>query len=193
MQIQHFKGANFKTAKWAGGATKQLYIFPESADYALRDFDFRISSATVEIPVSDFTLLPGYSRELMILDGVMRVEHRGHYEKVMNRFEHDSFMGDWHTKGFGTCVDFNLMTRFPYTGNLQHLNVIGEYCAKVNVNALFVAFYTVGEQAVVELDGSLFYLEAYELLVVRDLDANNVLIRSDKSVDLIQVEILLNA
>ena len=38
----------YTVSQWAGGATTQLYIYPEHADYSRRDFIFRLSSATVE-------------------------------------------------------------------------------------------------------------------------------------------------
>lgn len=34
------------TSEWAGGITKQYYIFPQSASLAARDFFVRLSMAT---------------------------------------------------------------------------------------------------------------------------------------------------
>jgi environmental stress-induced protein Ves len=37
------------TAKWSGGETTELFISPEGSSYKKRDFDFRLSTATVEV------------------------------------------------------------------------------------------------------------------------------------------------
>ena len=58
-----------KTNTWAGGTTTQLAIFPTEAEYTKFNFDFRISYATVEIPASTFTFMPGVTRHLTILKG----------------------------------------------------------------------------------------------------------------------------
>ena len=60
---------NFKTSGWSGGTTTELFIFPPTADYQQRNFQFRLSTATVEADRSDFTLLNGISRKLMVLSG----------------------------------------------------------------------------------------------------------------------------
>ncbi len=103
------------TTPWSGGTTTQLYIYPENSTYQDRNFQFRISTATVETEESVFTKLPGISRQIMILDGTLKLEHTGRYTKILHKFETDSFEGDWETKGFGKVKDFNLMT----TGKLQ--------------------------------------------------------------------------
>lgn len=103
------------TTPWSGGATTQLYIYPENSTYQDRNFQFRISTATVETEESVFTKLPGISRQLMILDGTLQLEHTGRYTKTLHKFETDSFEGDWETRGYGKVTDFNLMT----TGKLK--------------------------------------------------------------------------
>ncbi|MEA3504519.1 MAG: HutD family protein [Bacteroidota bacterium] len=116
--MQTIKRADIKTAAWSGGTTTELYIFPDNSSYTKRNFDFRISSAKVEVEESTFTSLNGISREIMILDGEIELEHRGHYKKALKKFETDSFKGDWHTTSKGKVTDFNLMTRGKYSGEI---------------------------------------------------------------------------
>jgi environmental stress-induced protein Ves len=108
-----------KTSQWAGGTTTELCIYPEGAVYANRDFDFRISSAVVDMESSIFTLLPGYERHLMVLSGKTRLEHKNHHSITLSPFEQDIFMGDWETESFGKCIDFNLMLNDKYTGSIN--------------------------------------------------------------------------
>jgi len=113
MKTDIYKAEDFKTTKWTGGSTTELYIHPPIANYVVGNFNFRISSATVEIEKSNFTTLPlpEVSRQLMVLSGSIKVSHKNHHEIQLNKNEIDSFDGSWETSAIGTCVDFNLMTK----------------------------------------------------------------------------------
>jgi len=95
---------------WSGGTTTELFIFPLTSDYHKRNFQFRLSTATVEKDKSDFTRLIGISRKLMVLDGKITLNHKDHYSRQINKFDVDEFEGDWKTSSIGKCTDFNLMT-----------------------------------------------------------------------------------
>ncbi len=98
-------------SRWSGGTTTQLAIFPPQAIYAERDFLWRLSSAVVELPESDFTPLPDYDRILMILDGELTLSHDGGEEYTVHTLEQTSFDGASHTCSRGQVTDFNLMMR----------------------------------------------------------------------------------
>lgn len=115
----HVKKNQLTTATWAGGNTTQLFIFPEGAEYTKFNFDFRISYATVEVPESTFTFMPSVTRHLMILKGMLNIDHTGRYQKQLNRFDIDVFDGEWPTKAKGKVTDFNLMTRGETTGQIE--------------------------------------------------------------------------
>lgn len=106
-------------SSWSGGVTTEILISPKNAVYANRDFDYRISSAKVELPESTFTPLNGYIRHIMLLAGKMKLVHDGHHSKTLAVFEQDYFDGGWETKSFGLCTDFNLMLRKGYLGALS--------------------------------------------------------------------------
>ncbi|TDL91716.1 hypothetical protein E2R55_01125 [Vibrio vulnificus] len=109
---------------WSGGKTTQLAIYPEEADYAKRDFKWRISTADVEADESLFTHLPGIQRLIMILDGEMLLEHKGKHRVHLRPFELDRFDGGWITRSIGRVTDFNLMLAEGCEGDLSaiHLN-----------------------------------------------------------------------
>ena len=123
MTINVYKAEDFKTTKWSGGSTNELYIHPSTATYATGNFNFRISSATVEIENSDFTILPGVSRQLMVLKGSIKLSHKNHHERQLNKREIDCFDGSWETSAVGTCVDFNLMTKGSTEGKISSVFV----------------------------------------------------------------------
>jgi uncharacterized protein len=114
---------HFQLLHWSGGTTKELFIFPPTADYKLRNFQFRLSTATVETDRSDFTLLPGVSRKLMVLEGSITLHHQDDYSRELDRFHIHSFEGDRKTSCTGRCTDFNLMTMSGTKGELNFLEM----------------------------------------------------------------------
>ena len=111
MNIQKIDASAQAVSLWSGGTTTQLAIWPPEALYADRDFLWRLSSAVVELPESDFTPLPDYRRILMILDGRLELSHDGGPVIVLNELEQNTFDGASHTISRGQVTDFNLMMR----------------------------------------------------------------------------------
>lgn len=108
---------------WSGGTTTELAIYPPSASYSRRDFDWRLSTAVVTAPESTFTALPDWHRLLMVLSGQMRLNHSGHHQVTLSPLEQDSFSGSWLTRCTGTGQDFNLMLATGWQGRLQALQL----------------------------------------------------------------------
>lgn len=115
------KEENYSVSEWSGGKTKELAIYPPECRYADRDFIFRLSSATVELDESDFTLLPDYNRVLMVLKGSVVLTYDGKRSVHLNELEQDSFDGASDTKSFGRITDYNLMVRKGCDGKVDVL------------------------------------------------------------------------
>lgn len=113
------KEKDFSVSSWSGGKTKELAIFPLDSKYADREFIFRLSSATVDLEESDFTLLPDYDRVLMVLKGSTVLTYNGKKSVHLNELEQDSFDGAWNTKSYGKITDYNLMTRKGCAGKVD--------------------------------------------------------------------------
>ena len=77
MNLIHLKSDNYVVSTWSGGTTTQIGIAPQGAIYADRNFMWRVSSATVDLEVSDFTALPDYDRLIATLEGEIDVTHNG--------------------------------------------------------------------------------------------------------------------
>ncbi|MGH4119908.1 HutD/Ves family protein [Clostridium sp.] len=119
--IEIIKKAQYKTSKWSGGTTTELYIYPKGSIYSARDFKWRLSSAVVEVEHSIFTPLKGISRLIMIIKGELRLCHEGHHKADLKAYEQDSFNGDWTTTSFGKVTDFNLMLASGCSGRLEYI------------------------------------------------------------------------
>lgn len=109
--MKQFKREQYKVSGWSGGKTVQIAISPEGADYADRDFLWRLSSATVELDESDFTALPDYERWIAPLRGEMRLSHNAGEAVTLGVYEIHRFDGADDTHAWGRCTDFNLMLR----------------------------------------------------------------------------------
>lgn len=109
MKIHFFPFAKQLVNKWSGGITRQLVIYPFDAELAKRNFIFRISTATVETEASTFSSFDGFQRVLMILDGELKIDHKGHYTKKLATFNTDAFDGAWETSAEGKVIDFNVI------------------------------------------------------------------------------------
>ena len=89
------KDLNKKTivSTWKGGKTTQLCIVPENASLQERNFDLRISSATIDLERSEFSDFRGYRRYLMKLEGdiTLLIDDK---TIIIKRDEAFEFMGD---------------------------------------------------------------------------------------------------
>lgn len=142
MKMRVHKKENFITTKWSGGTTTQLFIAPEYADFTSRQFDFRISSAVVEVEESDFTKLSGFERKLMVLEGEITIDHLDHHAVALKPFDQDCFSGEWITKSKGKVIDFNVIYRPGMNVELLHKELAArqEYCLKT-MGVMFLYLY----------------------------------------------------
>ena len=111
MQIQLITKEQMATTAWSGGTTTQFAIHPARCAYADRDFLWRVSSATVDLAESDFTMLPAYNRLITTLQGEIRLRHEAEDPITLAPYAVHAFDGAVHTHSWGTCRDFNLMLR----------------------------------------------------------------------------------
>jgi environmental stress-induced protein Ves len=104
----------YKTTDWSGGKTTEMYIYPKDCSYNERNFDFRISSATIEVEESEFTDLIGYRRLLTILDGELDLKIN---DKPIFKLKEDIpfyFLGSDKVIARGKVRDFNVIFSDKY-------------------------------------------------------------------------------
>ncbi len=162
---------------WSGGTTSQLYISPENSVFADRNFDFRISSAVIEVEESDFTPMPGFSRILMVLEGELEIFHEGHYSKVLKQFEIDEFSGDWKTSSKGKVVDFNLIMGEGISGEMKYISLKKEdnilkinFCGGRLQSARTIGYYLISGGIQINLNQKEYELEKGEMILIEELD-----------------------
>ena len=107
---------------WSGGSTTEYFIYPPGKEYADRDFEIRISSATVDKEPSTFTSLPGFHRLLMPLNAPMRLVFEEDREVLLAPMESTDFDGGVQTTSYGICTDFGIMYTDQWMGQLVSLS-----------------------------------------------------------------------
>ncbi|MGE0562742.1 MAG: HutD family protein [Flavobacteriales bacterium] len=171
MNITILSKSDYITSNWSGGSTTQLFISPATASYAERNFDFRISSAKVEVAESTFTPLPNINRKLMVLEGEITVTHENHYSKTLKQFDTDAFSGDWKTTSIGTCTDFNLMTKEGLKSELTHMQLLSNHYKKISVEEPYqiICMYIHSGSLYAEINSKLYNLKKESLLVLTNV------------------------
>lgn len=186
--VQIFK--SFQTIDWGGGKSTELFIFPETSNYKERDFKFRLSTATVEAEESVFTPLTGVQRKLMVLEGEMWLEHEGHHEAQLGKFEVDEFDGGWNTRSKGCCTDFNLMLKDGAKGSIKGLKLgknevlEGEFFG----NHFFVWLFK--GNAKIHFANEEYFLKEKELLCISDAIQGRITMEGQVSTDLVILDVL---
>ncbi len=144
MVIQRIRPEEFVVSRWSGGETAQVAIGPAGARYEDRDFQWRVSSATVTREESVFTPLPDYWRYLTVLEGTIQVRHNGGSAVELSPGRVHSFDGGEATTSQGICRDFNLMVRKgKCTGAMEYVRVEGAYAIPTG-NAVHILYCVKG-------------------------------------------------
>ncbi len=159
MKILHLTQKDYKTSVWSGGTTTELFIWPENANYAERRFFVRISSATVDLPESDFTPLPGVQRFITPLKGSFVLNHGDGTVVTMKPLDRPyGFSGGEATHCVGTATDFNLMLQ-GVAGSMEILRQNAKIRPGIN------GFYAT-ENTVFALENEKYPMKLGEMLLV---------------------------
>lgn len=122
MKLQVIPRHQGHISAWSGGLTNELYIYPATSSYQDRNFDIRISSATVEESPSTFTSLPDYDRYIASLTGPLElIMPDKNFRVELAPFAVHAFDGAENIISHGTVSDMNLMVKKGLTSHMQFL------------------------------------------------------------------------
>lgn len=172
-QIKIIKKDKLSSSKWSGGTTTQLYIYPENELYENRNFTFRISSAEVNLEESTFTKLPNIKRRIMILYGKLKLIHENHHSVTLEKFQQDTFYGDWDTKSYGKVTDFNLMLNENADGFIEYINLENEKIINPYKNDKYnnttEVFYCVKGKINISINNKREQLETGDVAIIKNI------------------------
>ena len=161
--ITLLKSNDFKVSDWSGGKTKQLYLSPPTGHYGKREFDYRLSTATVELAESQFSDLSGFHRILMSLDHTLHLHNASRQEEtVLAPFTPYVFEGSDSITSRGTCTDFNLIYSDHYQGQMLAISDREELSQDEAIQFI----YALSDLMVTGIGLSSLNLETGQLLIV---------------------------
>ncbi|HEL9633851.1 TPA: HutD family protein [Streptococcus suis] len=118
--MQVLKTSDYQEASWSGGRTTQLYLFPAQSSYGERNFQFRLSTASMDTEQSTFTSLPSYHRILLSLDQTIVLQDMNSGEQVtMVPYKIHRFEGEQSIQCVGKAQDFNIIFDDSIQADLQ--------------------------------------------------------------------------
>lgn len=191
MEYKIIRYESFNEKTWSGGKTTELFIFPQTAKYQDIDFSFRLSTAKVETEKSEFTILNGISRKLMVLKGATTLYHEIHHFIHLDRFEVDTFLGEWKTTSKGMCTDFNLMTASDINGELSSLvlerSVTSNFIVRANLSWIFI--YAYAGSIEIRFENRIITLNNGDLFLIKEPSIKELEIAGIRKSEIVFVEI----
>ncbi len=111
------KREQIKPNIWSGGKTWTYYIAPQNTTLQERNFDIRISSASVETEQSTFSDFSGYKRFISVLTEPITLEINGS-KKVVDCNTLVEFSGSDHVISYGKTLDINVFIKAGTDANV---------------------------------------------------------------------------
>lgn len=188
MKFRIISGESVPLSTWAGGTSKQYFIFPESSSYQGRDFLFRMSMATSNSDEkSVYSDLKNFTRHLVMLDGMAKVTHVGHYDITMIPYETiDVFDGGWESFAEGKAADFNLMIGQGAVGQMSILSEKGmislnDFSSEKSFVRQWCGFFCAQGSGKFKIAEDMIALAEGDLLLMEE-------VRSEEEVELMEIK-----
>ena len=143
--LRIIRNKEYKKTFWSGGTTIEIYLDPEEGNYSTKEFNYRISTATIETEESLFTVLPGIERVILPLENRMVLLH-GEEVVVLSPYEAYRFQGERSTRSRGINRDFNLMMNHGKHGEVEILTINPESAMTLKAENT-LCFYEKGAEA----------------------------------------------
>ncbi len=169
MNIRLLPKKDSKSSIWSGGLTYEYMIYPETANYADRDFVFRISSATIEQEPSVFTKFKGYHRYLVMLDNSLNIEINA-AKKVYEKYEIMEFNSDDDVISYTKGIDFNWMVSEKISHHKLKITNSSEDC-----NARVIILFSL-HSTVIKINDKPYDLKPHDLLVIENEKKENIML-----------------
>ncbi|MDW5299705.1 MAG: HutD family protein [Sedimentibacter sp.] len=196
MNITVIKEDAVTTSRWAGGESKQYFIYPLDSDYVSRNFMFRLSMATSNSDgEAKYSNLENFTRYLIMLEGKSRVFHKNRYNIDMEPYkEIDVFDGGWESSAIGKVTDFNMMLSKNCEGMMSVVDksgiiTINDLCETCNKKYNWLAFFCgLGYASFKISDNEIFNISKGDLILFEEISSelkinvsleNSKLIRMD--------------
>lgn len=154
-----------KESSWAGGISKELYIFPDGSNLNT-PFSFRVSTATINPGIYNFTPFNNYKRLLILLKGHVNLEIDGN-KYFLEPMSHIFFSGNSKTISIAEkdSEDFNLIFKDDIellTFHITENNISGEILSNKAINI----FYNLEDIKHININNNEYLLEPGDTVII---------------------------
>ena len=145
----------------------------------------------VEVESSVFTPLPGYRRKLMVLEGATTLMHENQHEILINKFDVDTFSGDWKTTSAGKCIDFNLMTRGNFSGEIAARELVKNQSTAVNIpkNAVWFFVYVFRGEVSFSINSQVFAAHKGDVVLIENPEGDILKLDTNTDCELVFTDV----
>lgn len=168
MKVTYLTNESFQDARWSGGVTRELFIFPKEASYKERTFTARLSTATIENSFSTFTRLEGVRRFICTITQPILLKVDGK-EIFLLPFEVFEFSGDSNVESYGMTQDFNLMLKDEkIRGEMKTIRNEENMSISTNEKGILCIF-SFSKDSEIFIGNETYRMDESSLLIIRDL------------------------
>lgn len=173
IRIQIIQKSTLKGNVWDGGETFEYCIYPSTSSYAERNFQWRISSATIVKSPSTFTQFQHYNRHLVMLDNDLQIKRNGQLENYqpLTVFQ---FQSDDHILSYSLGQDYNLMVHSSITSQATFIDTSAE--CKESFFFLFAL-----QSSTILINDQEYSLSALDLVIIQNPEHESIWIKSNFS------------
>ena len=169
---------DFSRNDWSGGTSTQLVIYPSESDLSKQNFEFRISTASIDVEESQFTQFFSHKRIICSLLNPITLIHSDSQPFYLTPFVPYSFDGWMKTKCVGKTIDFNVVFNDGWDASIKvyQIDSMIDMDYIQSYSDLTYLFQVKGESFI-----NTFLLEESELLLFKEIpdDFNLKIVNTD--------------
>jgi environmental stress-induced protein Ves len=182
---------DFSRNDWSGGTSTQLVIYPSESDLLKQNFEFRISTASIDVEESQFTQFFLHKRIICSLLNPITLIHSDIQPFCLTPLVPYSFDGGMTTKCVGKTIDFNVIFNDSWDASIKvyQIDSMIDMAYIQSYSDLTYFFQVQGESFI-----NAILLEESELLLFKEIpdDFNLKIVNKDSLLVCIKLKNIIN-
>jgi environmental stress-induced protein Ves len=182
---------DFSRNDWSGGTSTQLVIYPSESDLLKQNFEFRISTASIDVEESQFTQFFLHKRIICSLLNPITLIHSDIQPFCLTPLVPYSFDGGMTTKCIGKTIDFNVIFNDSWDASIKvyQIDSMIDMAYIQSYSDLTYFFQVQGESFI-----NAILLEESELLLFKEMpdDFNLKIVNKDSLLVCVKLKNIIN-
>ena len=182
---------DFSRNDWSGGTSTQLVIYPSESDLLKQNFEFRISTASIDVEESQFTQFFLHKRIICSLQNPITLIHSEIQPFYLTPLVPYSFDRGMTTKCIGKTIDFNVIFNDSWDASIKvyQIDSMIDMAYIQSYSDLTYFFQVQGESFI-----NAILLEESELMLFKEIpdDFNLKIVNKDSLLVCIKLKNIIN-